>query len=57
MEVFRDLFLRGESEQLAALMDDVEKSLSSGWVRDRTTEGILRATSLWTKPVYSFFHE
>jgi hypothetical protein len=57
MEVFRDLFLRGESEQLAALMDDVEKSLPSGWVRDRTTEGILRANSLWTKPVYSFFHD
>jgi len=57
MEVFRDLFLRGESEQLAALMDDVEKSLPSGWVRDRTTEGILRATRLWTKPVYSFVHD
>lgn len=57
MEVFRDLFLRGESEQLAALMDDVAESLPPGWARDRTTEGILQATSLWTKPVYSFYYD
>ena len=32
-----------ESEQLAALMDEVEKSLPPGWVRDRARENKLRA--------------
>jgi hypothetical protein len=57
MEVFRDLFLRGESEQLAKLMDEVEKSLPPGWVRDRTIEGQLRALAETAKPTYSFVHE
>jgi hypothetical protein len=57
MEIFRDLFLRGERERLAALMADVERSLPQGWTRDRTTENRLQATRLWTTPVYSFLHD
>jgi hypothetical protein len=56
MEILRDLIIRGESEQLAALMDDVEKSLPPGWVRDRLIEGELRALSATAKPTYSFVH-
>jgi hypothetical protein len=56
MEVFRELFLRGESEQLAALMDDVEKSLPLGWERDRTIEEQLRTVVARTEPTYSFVH-
>ena len=57
MEVFRELILRGESEQLAALMDDVEKSLPPGWERDRTIEQQLRTVVARTKPTYSFVHD
>jgi hypothetical protein len=57
MEIFRDLVVRGESEQLAALMDDVEKSLPPGWVRDRVIEGELRALSATAKPTYAFVHD
>jgi hypothetical protein len=56
MEVFRDLFLRGEREQLAGLMDDVEKSLPSGWERDRTIEEKLRTLASRTEPTYAFAH-
>src|SRR5262249_3255806 len=45
------------SKQLAELMDEVEKSLPPGWVRDRTIEGQLRALAEMTKPTYSFVHE
>jgi hypothetical protein len=57
MEIFRDLYLRGESEQLAALMDEVGKNLPPGWVRDRAIEGQLRALAETTKPTYSFVHK
>ena len=55
MQVFRVLFLKASnSEQLAALMDEVEKSLKPGWERDRTLENKLRADVFSTKPVYCF---
>jgi hypothetical protein len=57
MEVFRDLLIRGEREQVAALMDDVEKSLPPGWVRNRVMEGQLRTLTMRTKPTYSFAHD
>lgn len=56
MEIFRDLIIRGDTEQLDALMDDLEKSLPPGWVRDRAIEGQLRSLSLSAKPTYSFIH-
>jgi len=55
MQVFRVLFLKASnSEQLAGLMDEVEKSLTPGWERDRTLENELRADVFRTKPVYCF---
>jgi hypothetical protein len=38
MEVFRDLIIRGDAEQLARTMDLVERSLTDGWSRDRVIE-------------------
>ena len=55
MQVFRVLFLKASnSEQLAVLMDEVEKSLKPGWERDRTLENDLRTDVFRTKPVYCF---
>jgi len=38
MEVFRDLFIRGNAERLAETMALVERSLTGGWSRDREIE-------------------
>jgi hypothetical protein len=57
MEIFRDMLIRGEAQQLDALMDDLEKLLPPGWVRDRAMEGQLRSLSRLAKPCYSFVHE
>ncbi len=57
MEIFRDLIVRAQSEELAALMDDVERSLPPGWVRDRQIEGGLRGLSPMARPTYSFVHD
>jgi hypothetical protein len=56
MEVFRDMLIRGDNEQVAALMDALEASLPVGWLRDRTIEGKLRNLARRTKPTYSFVH-
>jgi hypothetical protein len=56
MEIFRDMIIRGETQQLNALMDDLEKLLPLGWVRDRAIEGRLLSLSLLAKPTYSFVH-
>jgi hypothetical protein len=57
MEVFRDMLIRGETGQIAALMDEVEASLPKGWLRDRAIEGKLRTLAMRTKPTYSFAHD
>jgi hypothetical protein len=38
MEVFRDLIIRGSPEQVAATMDEIERSLPPGWLRERVAE-------------------
>jgi hypothetical protein len=57
MEIFRDLLIHGEREQVAALMDDIEKSLPPGWVRNRVMESQLRTLTMRTKPTFSFAHD
>jgi hypothetical protein len=42
MEVYRDLFIRGSADQLAAVLDEVDRSLADGWSRDRELEGRMR---------------
>jgi hypothetical protein len=54
MKVFRDLFLRGEPEQLRATMSEVERLLSEGWSRDALAEGNLPALAPWGEPTYCF---
>jgi hypothetical protein len=54
MTVFRDLFLRGEPEQLLAMVGEVERLICDGWSRDAETERSLRALALRGEPTYCF---
>jgi hypothetical protein len=38
MQVFRDLFIRGEPDRLAATVAEIQRTLSEGWFRDEETE-------------------
>jgi hypothetical protein len=43
MEVFRDLYLHGDREQVAAVIAEVERSLTGGWTRDSVAEEGMRS--------------
>jgi hypothetical protein len=43
MQVFRNLFIRGEPDRLAATVAEVERTLGEGWFHDRETENRLAA--------------
>src|SRR5947209_2338624 len=43
MRVFRDLFIRGEPEGIAAAVDEINRSLTGGWFRDWEDERRLAA--------------
>jgi hypothetical protein len=43
MEVFRDLYLHGDREQVAAVIAEVERSLTGGWTRDSVAEAGMRS--------------
>jgi hypothetical protein len=45
MQVFRDLFLRGEPDRLVAALAEVERSLTGGWFRDAEAERRLAAAT------------
>jgi hypothetical protein len=38
MKVFRDLFIRGEPERIVAAIEEIDRSLTGGWFRDREDE-------------------
>src|SRR5262245_11255644 len=54
MEVFRDLYVHGSPEQVAALIAEVERSLSGGWLRDSVAEARLRTLSTGGSTTYCF---
>ncbi len=54
MNIFRDLYIRGEADQLSATVDEIERSLNSGWARDKTTEQSLREMGITAKSTYCF---
>jgi hypothetical protein len=56
MKVFREMFLRGESEQLVALMSEVEKSLPPGWKRYKSRVNPVIDSILMTESPYRFEH-
>jgi hypothetical protein len=56
MEVFREMKIWGDSEQVAALMDKVEKALPDDWQRHRTSEGSTQAYMVGAKSLYCFVH-
>jgi hypothetical protein len=43
MRVFRDLFVRGEPDRIAATIDEIDRSLTGGWFRDWQDERQLAA--------------
>lgn len=43
MQVFRDLIIRGEPDCLAAIVVEIERTLTEGWFRDKETERQLAA--------------
>ncbi len=45
MEIFRDLYLHGDREQVAAVIAEVENSPTAGWARDTVIETGMRSFS------------
>jgi hypothetical protein len=43
MKVFRDLFVRGEPERIVTAVEEIDRSLTGGWFRDREDERRLAA--------------
>jgi hypothetical protein len=54
MEVFREMYLRGEPDRLSATMDEIERRLTHGWSRDRDAERRLLALSVDDEKSYCF---
>lgn len=55
MQVFRELFIRGEPSRLEAVADDISRSLADGWTRDAEAETHMRSASIAGKrKVYCF---
>jgi len=55
MKVFRDLFIRGSTEQLGATVEAIERSLSDGWKRDYVSEQQVRDLPLLRREfIYCF---
>jgi hypothetical protein len=53
MEIFRELFLRGERERLVAAAEAIEPALSDGWKGDREAEAKVRSIGD-DRPEYCF---
>jgi hypothetical protein len=45
MDIFREIHLRGSTEQVDAVVREVEKSLTAGWTRDAKQESRMRSMS------------
>ena len=43
MEVFRDLYISANAERMAAAVEQIERSLPTGWVRDHAAEARIHA--------------
>src|SRR6266516_3035653 len=54
VEVYRDLFIRGSADQVAAVVEEIDRSLADGWSRDRETEERMRARVAGAKPPVCF---
>jgi hypothetical protein len=54
MEVFRDLYVHGDREQVAAVIAEVEHSLTGGWTRDSAAEAGMRSVAGAGSVTYCF---
>jgi hypothetical protein len=43
MNVFRDLYISVNAETMAAAIDEIEKALPAGWLRDKAAEARTQA--------------
>jgi hypothetical protein len=57
MEVFQEMYVRGKSADIAALMNAVESSLPQGWRRDRASEDDVQTYMRGVKSLYCFVHD
>jgi hypothetical protein len=57
MQVFREMYVRGKSADIAELMNAVEKSLPDSWRRDRTSEDDIQTYMHGAKSLYCFVHD
>jgi hypothetical protein len=57
MEVFREMYIRGDSNQLGTLMDAIGDSLPQGWHRRSGRENDIQAHMVGAKRVYCFVHD
>jgi hypothetical protein len=54
MEIFRDLYIHGSGEQVAAMIAEVERSPSGGWTRDSVAEARMRSIATDGPATYCF---
>jgi hypothetical protein len=54
MEVFRELWIRGEPSLITHSMDEIERCLPEGWSRDRRLEAQLKSRSILDINPYCF---
>jgi hypothetical protein len=54
MEVFREMYLRGEPDKLAETMDEIERRLTTGWTRDRDAEESLMSVGVEYGDTYCY---
>jgi hypothetical protein len=54
MEVFRDLYVSTDADRMAAVVEQIERSLPPGWARNPEVESNIRSSPFGTRPTYCF---
>jgi hypothetical protein len=54
MEVFRDLYVGADTDQMATVVEQIERSLPPGWARDREMEGGIESDPFAAPLTYCF---
>ena len=54
MEIFRDLLVSADADRMAAVVEQMERSLPSRWARNSKLETDIRSSPFGSKPAYCF---
>jgi hypothetical protein len=54
MEIFRDFCISADADKMAAVVEQIERSLPPSWARNPEMERMIRSSSFGTKPTYCF---